>query len=253
MANRLQLYQYKGNCCSYCGLSVKEMISRYGDCSRIFDFNHVNPATKAPDYKNIIRRNLSAKQLDEVDKCILLCKLCHGILHEQSINGILSVSVTVMGRTAKQQISGQIIIDKKSNLLSFLSNEPLLLHPYRLKVGDSLDELKFGLDIHRGDLLNLIRDIDLYKKIIITSWENDTLMFQAISCGFREVIITQNIKFPFCVCNLQSDNSTIDDVWIRNGFALSKGGEIIDHGELTAQVLLSETLFHRQSNALLRD
>jgi hypothetical protein len=82
-APRKQLYKYKGNKCANCGLSVEEMLARFGTFNRMFQFNHVDPKQKDPRYDNLIQRQLSGEQLDEVDKCVLLCNECHGILHAQ--------------------------------------------------------------------------------------------------------------------------------------------------------------------------
>ncbi|MEX2174200.1 MAG: hypothetical protein WD872_07550, partial [Pirellulaceae bacterium] len=78
-ANRRQLYEYKGDRCGYCGRPVQEMIEEFGGFERIFEFNHIEPAKKHPDYDNLIRRTISTEQLDEIDKCVLLCRVCHGI------------------------------------------------------------------------------------------------------------------------------------------------------------------------------
>jgi len=43
MANRAQLYKYRGDHCSHCGKSVKEMVERYSTFNRMFEFHHVDP------------------------------------------------------------------------------------------------------------------------------------------------------------------------------------------------------------------
>jgi hypothetical protein len=62
------LFKYKGDRCAYCGLTVDDMLRRYGVVNKLFQFNHIDPAKKHPDYDNVIQRVLSFEQLDEIDK-----------------------------------------------------------------------------------------------------------------------------------------------------------------------------------------
>jgi len=64
---------YKGGKCVRCG---------YDKCLRSLDFHHINPAQKDPDWKNM--RALPLEKLKpELDKCILVCRNCHGEMHEE--------------------------------------------------------------------------------------------------------------------------------------------------------------------------
>ena len=58
-------------------MSVVEIIQRFGKFRRYFQNHHVDPAKKDPNYNNLIRRHISTEQLDELDKCVLLCSNCH--------------------------------------------------------------------------------------------------------------------------------------------------------------------------------
>jgi predicted HNH restriction endonuclease len=102
-ANRRQVYAYKGDRCSHCGMSVQDMIEQFGSFARLFELNHVDPTKKDPNYENLIRRDISTEQLDEVDKCVLLCRNCHGIVHQQNINAKVIVHVMVEGRKMSQE------------------------------------------------------------------------------------------------------------------------------------------------------
>lgn len=67
-----QCVDYKGGCCSICGYN-KSLYS--------LDFHHVNPKEKA---FGIARRNSTFVKLKpELDKCILVCRNCHGEIHEK--------------------------------------------------------------------------------------------------------------------------------------------------------------------------
>jgi hypothetical protein len=55
MRNRELLYKYKGNRCGHCGVSVQEMLDKWGTFKRLFELDHIDPAKKHPDYENMIR------------------------------------------------------------------------------------------------------------------------------------------------------------------------------------------------------
>lgn len=69
-----KLIEYKGGKCEMCGFDK--------DCSTCYDFHHIDPATKKFGIggKGITRQY--DKLIEEVDKCLLLCKNCHAELHD---------------------------------------------------------------------------------------------------------------------------------------------------------------------------
>lgn len=132
MGHRELLLRYKGFCCAHCGQSVADSLERFGTFHRLYHFNHIDPVKKHPDYDNLIRRNISTEQLDELDKCVLLCAYCHGAVHAQNINTSVVITVTVEGQSASQTVSGQVIYDKVDRKLSFFTDNELEVWPYWL-------------------------------------------------------------------------------------------------------------------------
>jgi hypothetical protein len=63
---------YKGGHCLLCG---------YNRCNSSLDFHHSNPNEKDPDWKLLKNRALTENVKKELDKCILVCKNCHGEIH----------------------------------------------------------------------------------------------------------------------------------------------------------------------------
>ena len=63
---------YLGGKCSICG---------YNKCIQSLDFHHVNPANKKYKPSYIIMRWTWDKVKKELDKCVLVCKNCHGEIH----------------------------------------------------------------------------------------------------------------------------------------------------------------------------
>jgi len=68
------LHELKINGCAICS---------YNKCDAALDFHHVNPKDKkfTVGSNAITRRDL----IDEVNKCILLCKNCHMEIHNRGI------------------------------------------------------------------------------------------------------------------------------------------------------------------------
>lgn len=118
-------------------MSVEEMVERYGTFERMLEFHHIDPKTKHSNYNNLIRRTITAEQIDEIDKCVLLCKQCHGIIHAQNIEGTLEASLKIDNRTIKQKFKGWFVVDKIDKTITFITNEKLLLEPCIVRVGDS--------------------------------------------------------------------------------------------------------------------
>src|SRR4051812_25410231 len=75
--------EYLGGRCVICHRCIKAVERRYLTSKGTFEFNHIDPSQKSPIYEKLIRRVISAAQLDELDKCNLLCRVCHGIWTNQ--------------------------------------------------------------------------------------------------------------------------------------------------------------------------
>jgi len=129
MRSRRQIYRYRGDRCARCGLSVQEMVERYGSFHRLFEFHHVDPSDKHPHYRNLIRRSISTEKLDELDKCILLCRQCHGLVHSQFGRAKLALTVRAGRRKTRQMIEGSLILDRLDKHAHFLASESLLAVP----------------------------------------------------------------------------------------------------------------------------
>ncbi len=68
---KLALIIYKGGKCQKCGIE--------NDCPAIYDFHHKDPSKKDFCISGSVRS--LDKMKEEVDKCDMLCKNCHAIVH----------------------------------------------------------------------------------------------------------------------------------------------------------------------------
>ena len=64
----------KVNGCAICG---------YNKCARSLDFHHVNPKNKKFNLKLANLHKKDTLVVEEVNKCILVCRNCHGEIHEK--------------------------------------------------------------------------------------------------------------------------------------------------------------------------
>ena len=71
---KIRMIEYKGGQCVKCGLKLCD--SHYS----VFDFHHLNPENKDPNFSKI-KYQKWVKIKEEIDKCELLCSNCHRIEH----------------------------------------------------------------------------------------------------------------------------------------------------------------------------
>jgi hypothetical protein len=229
-ADRRQLYKYKGDRCAYCGLTVDEMMARYGTFHRMFQLNHVDPNKKDKHYRNIIRCELSENQLDEVDKCILLCNECHGIVHAQNIAATVKLTVRIKRRRAVQTLKGQFIIDRVDNTATFFTDEPILLCSYWVRVGNKKPRMVFGTEL-RPVMEKELRRLDRTRKMAVYGSNGKALMSAKWTPDGIEV--QHLIRCPFVTGELLGEDGNAGDVWVRNGVLLTKDGEVHRRGVMT--------------------
>ncbi|MGJ8670610.1 MAG: hypothetical protein ACSHXK_14060 [Oceanococcus sp.] len=235
MADRAQLYKYKGDRCTSCGMSVQEMVKKYGKFERMFELHHIDPSSKDPKYKNLIRQQLSAKQIEEVDKCTLLCGQCHSILHAQNITAKLKLSVNLDGREIAQTLSGWVILDLEKKLARFITNQQFMLQPCIVTFAATKDpEVLCCLEIEKPEnLLSWLHSTEELGRIEILSYGTKEPLLIIEADGPKQVKVTQKIGFPVTAMNMATDGAKKDNLWIRNGYVLEKDGVIHTEGKFS--------------------
>ena len=234
-SHRPQLIEYLGNECAHCSMAVDKMVRQFGNVHRMFKFHHVVSQQKSENYKNLIERKLSAEQLDEIDKCILLCGNCHDVLHAQGVDAEVKFSIEIDGRWAEQTLQGNLITDVENSTVKFLSNERLYLSPYLLQLGERGErkfvygtELKDGLMIKS---LAALRDSKVFK---LYSYSDQRLLFQARLSDRDKVSIEYDIRMELpLVLNPIDEGEMLNKGWIRNGVALLADGRILTSGNVS--------------------
>lgn len=236
MSDKSLLYEYKGNSCKLCRMSVSEMVERYGTFNRMFELHHIDPGKKAKNYNSLIRKRISKEQLDEVDKCVLLCRVCHGLIHAQNNRVTVKLEIDYTGRTITRDFSGWLNIDRKDNIMSFFSEEHILLEQYVEILPSGDERIIFGVDLESGeryfDITNAMRVGDIYQ---IFSAKTRELMLRVTDYKDKRVI-DLNLQFGFIQIN-NCEAKKGEKYWYRNGMMIHENGEIEKDGFYTITLI----------------
>lgn len=207
--NRL-LFQYKGNCCAYCGKTVEESLRRFGVANKRFQFHHRDPAKKHPNYNNLIQRKLSAEQLDEVDKCVLLCSDCHIILEAQHGEAVIVLNRDLGDRVVEQQLKGNIIVDMEDKKIHFFSEDEILLDLYDVQRGKADLENLTGVELHENNLLTwMLLETLQTERLLIRRHDDHRAMLEATRLNLRACRLHPNVQFPLIQFNGLHDDGTL--------------------------------------------
>jgi hypothetical protein len=237
MAINQLLFKYKGNRCAGCGLSADEMLKRFGVINKLFQFHHVDPAKKHADYDNLIQRRVSAEQLDELDKCVLLCNNCHDILHAQRGTGTLHVTCDLGNRTVVLPFKGQVIVDFDIDTgefkARFFQDEPMFLERYDVSRDTSTPETFVGAELNTdGRLLQLLLDTQKAGTLRIRPHGHPALLLKAEKVNQRQCKVVASVQFPLLKFNGFHDDHTLH-LSVRNGqviYSPKKASVEVDRG-----------------------
>ena len=225
MNDRLALLKYKGNRCAHCGKTVDEVLRRFGTIKLAFQFNHVDPAKKDPDYDNLIRRSISTEQLDELDKCVLLCPGCHGHLHAQNIVTRMTMSCTVKEGACSQTVAGQILLDADLGA-SFFTDEIILVHPYWVTIGDEPTTFMFGESLKTYLTTSTLIHTRTTKRFQVRSYVDRSPMYEIQKIDEDTFRILYSSRFHLTKMDCLG-------MWIRQGKAVTEAGEIFENFRCT--------------------
>ena len=231
MSKEIQL-KYKGNKCSACGLSVSEMLARWGTFNRMTEFHHIDEGKKAKNYSALIRRKICTEQLEELDKCILLCTQCHKLIHAQNIKADLNLKLEFESKEYEQKVSGWMILDLLEKKMRFFSDQTFKLHIYQIRIGDGQAEPIVGIEMVTGEFFSrLFRGLLKYKCFEIRNSDNTKVLMKARLLKGNEFELKQAVEFPFLEYEWNEESTKL---WARNGKVLDEKGRLINYGTLTS-------------------
>ena len=235
MSKEIQL-KYKGNKCSACGLSIKEMLDRWGTFKRMTEFHHVEESKKADNYNALIRRKLCTEQLDELDKCILLCSNCHKLIHAQNIKANLEIKLEFEGNVYTQEIVGWVIVDFREKKMRIYTDQKYLLRLYQIRIGAEQAKVIAGVEMASpGFFSSLFKGLCNSKMFEIRNAQNTKVLMRGTYLGSNEIELKQAVEFPFLEYEWNENGVKS---WARNGKLLDENGHFIGEGTITTKMEL---------------
>lgn len=223
MAINRVLYHYKGDRCEQCGKSLEDVVREFGTANLSFEFNHIDPSQKADDYNKLIQRKLSSAQLDEVDKCSLLCVACHKVLTAQNDSVLLTVTFRVDGNEITHRLKCQTITNLEKQEVTFFSDQSDSLFLLRVKLGSTEARIFTALQLKEMQLLEgFIQQTTSGSNLSIETLEGFPL-FTVKKRDAELFEFSQSADFPIVAHHMKFHPSL--DVFIRNGqiiFSTSK-------------------------------
>ena len=220
-------------------MTVSEMVARYGTFNRMFEFHHVNPSTKDQHYKRLMAQRLNRRQMDEIDKCVLLCTQCHAIIHAQEITATLELAAELHHRLVRQQFQGWIRADKLAKSLTFMTNQPYLLELCEVHLGDQAPQLLFLVEIEQErNLRRWFAEIQQHKTIEIRSVSRRKHFMRVDHVQGNEITVTQSLGLPITALEFYPVNQPNEIFFFRNGFLLTATGEVHSDGQVTYKCTL---------------
>lgn len=229
-ADRLQLYEYAGGKCCFCGRDVRESLARFRTISG-FEFNHIDPKKKHPDYDNLIRRNLSGEQLDEVDKCALLCSTCHRIFHAQRITARAVLNLRAGKLRRRQTYRAVGMADWSENRIVLFSDQDDKLALFTAQYPKHSPRLLTKRDIERSFLSELLPGTRQHQSLLIRAIDRTPLL-RVDRLDQEHFEIQMDLRCPLFQLELHGEPGD-PQIWVRNGRAVTAGGEVLKRGIVT--------------------
>lgn len=225
--DRRLLYKYKGDSCEYCGTTVEEKVRIFKTIAG-FNFHHLDPEKKAPDYDNLIRRKLSSKHFDEVDKCALLCRNCHDTLHGQDITIPVEVTLECEGiEPIKHEIKCQVICNYEKQEGTMFSDDFSLLQLYRVSAGKDGDSVMSGIQL-KASLGKAIYRTQKAGPLIVCDINSGQELFHAEPADAKHVRIKYKLEFPVVSSAITlgtKDKKDHTNFYLRPGQLVAKVGD----------------------------
>jgi hypothetical protein len=232
--------EYMGGRCAICRRGIKAVERRYLTSKGAFEFNHIDPSRKSPIYVKLIRRMISAAQLDELDKCNLLCRICHGIWTNQRLKGKSQVTIALPdGRVVKKRLRHHGLIEFQNGKpkIYLFADEPCYLEIYGYRLGSGKAVYRVGFELEKT-LLKLLLATRRRRNLRI--WDRKGLAFEAERLDASRMRFQYVVRFSILKFEGKPDDQESPHVWTRNGKMVVKGHGVRKTGQVSAVMEYAE-------------
>jgi hypothetical protein len=228
--------EYMGGRYAICRRSIKSVEKRYLTSKSAFEFNHIDPAQKSAIYEKMIRRVVSTEQFDELDKCNLLCRMCHAVWTNQRLKGEAQLTLQLPdGRIIKKKFGHHGMLEIKNgqpHAYLFADNpQHLKIYAYSLGTGRQIFRAGFELEKHLVRLMLATR-----RRRFLRVWDQKGLVFQVERIDTSRMRYEQSVRFALFKFEGRADKNTSPYVWIRNGKAIIKGRGVERKGGVNGEI-----------------
>ena len=194
------------------------------------------PAKKSAFYEKLIRRIVSTEQFDELDKCNLLCRPCHGAWTNQRLRGKMKITLPLPdGRliTRKFTHHGMILVrDGKPTIYAFADN-PQDLQTYAYSLGTGRQVFRAGFELER-QLARLM--LATRRRKFLHVWDGLGVVFRIQRLDANHMRYEQNVRFTLMKFVGAVDENSPPHFWVRNGKAIVRGQGIKKKGVVRGEI-----------------
>jgi hypothetical protein len=225
-----------GGRCIICRRSIKAVEKRYLTSKGAFEFNHIDPAQKSAIYEKLIRRVVSTEQFDELDKCNLLCRMCHAVWTNQRFRGVMRLSLTLPdGRvvTRKFGYHGMVEIKEGKPTIYAFADVPQRIEPYAYALGTGRQYFRAGFELEKS-LAKLM--LATRRRKLLRVWDQKGLVFQAVRIDVDRMRYEQCVRFALLKFEGREGEKTPPHLWVRNGRVIIKGRGVMKRGGVTGEI-----------------
>lgn len=231
---------YMGNTCKICNKSVEEVERQFLTSKGAFEFNHIDPSQKSANYDNLIRQKISEKQLDELDKCNLLCRFCHGIWTNQKVKGKMVITIQLPDkRVVRKQFKyhGLIKNDNDNTVVNVFPDYAPKIDIYSYRLGNGKLVYRIGCELEKV-IFKLM--FATKRRKLLHIWDNFGLVLRVKKIDDIQFEVMYSVRFLLIKFCGDPENSRDPHIWARNGKAVIERDRVESKGELSFRMNYSD-------------
>ena len=159
---------------------------------------------------------ISTRQLDELDKCNLLCTFCHGIWTNQRVSGTTHISSALPdGRIIKRRFSNHGFVKVESGRPHFhlFADNPQRIETYAYRLGNSERVFRAGFELEKS-LVNLM--LATRRRGLLRIWDHKGRVFEAQRLDDSRLQMRFCVRFPL----IKFEGRAMKDRRCISGFAM---------------------------------
>ena len=200
----------------------------------------------------MIRRVVSTEQFDELDKCNLLCRMCHAVWTNQRFKGKLRIDLELTnGRKISKRFAFHGMVERTNGqqILHVFADDPCHLAPYTYALGNSPPLMRAGFELEK-QLAKLM--LATRRRKLLRVWDSQGLVFTAERVDRSLMRSRFIVRFPLMKFAGMLDAGKKPHFWVRNGKMIAKGHGVKNIGMVENYIKYESIERGLASNAINR-